>query len=382
VLIALLIYYCTLPLDLSELPPDVRWTFEHYIKTPSKWIRRDKSKLLFVRTLRMGSKSYEKVASLFYDKLYGSVGQNQLKIKAVHCLFNSTLITQFISFMKLTASRYRSDPGIFRDTKWKLNDPGNKRGFVYRKFQDLVKRYEWNDENRIEQGISIIAAVHGTGLQIAWSVADKGFVAISKLDAGFYGKGIYFTSYALYSFPYISSCKKPAILITYVLPGEPYPVIEGHTKGQNFLGKGLRGAAICHYVVTDRTGMIGTENNEDLYDELVFAQESALLPAFIIELDSSNFRSLMKTYQRVLCESEEAVTDTPDDKDNEKSTREFPKLDLDEDDKGKTNRNFPHSIDDDNRAFPYEIDGEYTDPSVSIQIGSANTAVCSNIHGN
>jgi hypothetical protein len=42
--------------------------------------------------------------------------------------------------------------------------------------------------------------VHGTGLEVGQSICGTGFVALSSLDAGYYGKGIYFTTNSLYVF--------------------------------------------------------------------------------------------------------------------------------------------------------------------------------------
>jgi len=161
--------------------------------------------------------------------------------------------------------------------------------------------------------MAVIAAVHGTSMEVAWSVAEKGFVAISKLDLGFYGKGVYFTTCSLYTLPYIASTNHPAIIITYVFPGDPYPVTESHRRSRTLLGRGLVGASISHYVVTRKDGLIANADCTDIYDELVFSQESALLPAFIIEVQKSNFIHLMTNYKRDLPQVNEDLSSSSDD---------------------------------------------------------------------
>jgi len=111
------------------------------------------------------------------------------------------------------------------------------------------------------------------------------------------------------------------VIIAYVFPGDPFPVTESHRKDFNLLGKGLKGACVSHYVLTTRDGMIINQkkNNINIYDELVFAQESALLPAFIIEIDKSNMSDLMNRYKRELPEC------TEEEDSNEISGRDDPK---------------------------------------------------------
>jgi hypothetical protein len=43
---------------------------------------------------------------------------------------------------------------------------------------------------------------------------------------GYYGKGIYFSTSAVYIIPYFASKKRPAVLVSLLLPGNPFPVIE------------------------------------------------------------------------------------------------------------------------------------------------------------
>jgi len=261
-----------------------------------------KNVMLYYRTLNPNTTAFNRVITLFNNSLYGDCGKEKLIVNAIHALYNPTLVSQFVSYMKLTESRFKSDPTLFRDTSWRKRDLKNKarREFVYNKFLDMVKRFDWNTEDRIKSGMVVVASIHGTSLAIAWKVAEKGFVAISKLDEGFYGKGIYFTTHALYALPYFGTKAHPSILVTYVLPGEPYPVIEAHESKHSLLGKGLKGSAISHYVVTKRDGYVASPNSEVVYDELVFAQESALLPAFLLELDDNNFQALVKQFNRTI----------------------------------------------------------------------------------
>jgi hypothetical protein len=55
-------------------------------------------------------------------------------------------------------------------------------------------------------------------------------------DAGFYGKGIYFTSFVMYSTPYWANHRDPAILISFILTGNTFPVTEHHKLKGSLLG--------------------------------------------------------------------------------------------------------------------------------------------------
>jgi hypothetical protein len=49
------------------------------------------------------------------------------------------------------------------------------------------------------------------------------FANLSSLDDGFYGKGIYFTTHAPYSISYVSNRRDPAMIISWILPGNCFP---------------------------------------------------------------------------------------------------------------------------------------------------------------
>lgn len=97
--------------------------------------------------------------------------------------------------------------------------------------------------------IPVLPFVHGTNLNIARKICTTGFANLSTLvcsinssylkppqDDGYYGKGIYFSSYALYTFPYFKSKEQPAIILSWVVPGNVYPVTENPFTTKSILG--------------------------------------------------------------------------------------------------------------------------------------------------
>jgi len=157
-----------------------------------------------------------------------------------------------------------------------------------------VSKLPWNSNIAVK----IIPQVHGTNFKTACAICNTGFATLSLLDKGWYGKGIYFTSSAKYATPYFATKPNPTILIAYVIPGNPYPVIEHPKSENNLTGSALASGAQSHYVVTSIDGMPMQKPQSNCFDELVITQESQVVPAFILVLDKSNLAALLQTFNR------------------------------------------------------------------------------------
>jgi len=98
----------------------------------------------------------------------------------------------------------------------------------------------------------------------------------------------------LYASPYY--CTKPnlAIIIAFVIPGNPYPVIEHPNEPNNLSGAALRTGSQSHYVVTAINGFPVKKPTPDAYDELVVVQEGQVFPAFIITPEKESIHTLRK----------------------------------------------------------------------------------------
>jgi len=156
--------------------------------------------------------------------------------------------------------------------------------------------------------------VHGTELGLAWKIASAGFAALSTLDAGFYGRGIYFSSSAMYTLPYFANKRCPAILICLTAPGNPYPVIENpNNKDITMLGRPMISGFQSHYVITGPNGFPPTERKLERikrYDELVIGQEAQIAPIFLLEIDNSNLSLLMANFLKKKSANERSVDDS------------------------------------------------------------------------
>jgi len=131
----------------------------------------------------------------------------------------------------------------------------------------------------------LLVVVHGTDMEIAWSIACNGFAALATLDAGYYGKGLYFTSYAKYTIPYCCSKPNPAILVCLLLPGNPFPVCEHPKEERSLQGHPLHSGYQSHYIRTKKTGFpIEDCNNTNEWDEIVVGQEAQVVPLFLVSI--------------------------------------------------------------------------------------------------
>jgi len=159
--------------------------------------------------------------------------------------------------------------------------------------------------------VPIMPSVHGTDFDIAEKIMQTGFATISILDAGYFGKGIYFSTYMLYCLPYCSIKKTPAVIISYLNMGNVFPVTEHHKGDNNLSGAAISTGYNSHYVRTTKDGncfrpteaqLQLMQNNglepKYLCDELVLQLESQILPAFILKLDKKAVKLECKNWNR------------------------------------------------------------------------------------
>lgn len=119
---------------------------------------------------------------------------------------------------------------------------------------------------------------------------------------GIYGAGHYFTTSAKYSSPFFIKKDVPALIISYCIPGNPYPIIQ---QGMNFLtfslnpsvsvssylldlgNTSLKPGYQSHYVCTTQTGFPISElnSNTELFGEIIINQEEQVVPAYILILE-------------------------------------------------------------------------------------------------
>jgi len=229
------------------------------------------------------------VKSLFINYLYGE----GITILGITAIYNAPLMNSFIGDYIKWNRRLNDNQKLFQKSDWK--DNFEMRNWVMEQFQKRVASFTWN-YNAI---VPIIPACHGTDEVKALKICNGGFASLNTLDAGFFGKGIYMTSYAEYALRYASG-NHPSIIIAYIIPGHPYPVVEDHRKEGSLLGSALKPGCQSHYVRTSSVGNVISQPNDVSYDEIVLGQENSVVPAFILNVDVQDIINLQKKLKRAM----------------------------------------------------------------------------------
>eukprot|EP01124_Arcella_intermedia_P026578 TRINITY_DN5023_c0_g1_i3.p1 TRINITY_DN5023_c0_g1~~TRINITY_DN5023_c0_g1_i3.p1 ORF type:complete len:378 (-),score=109.69 TRINITY_DN5023_c0_g1_i3:55-1080(-) len=284
------------------LPPEILKFSE---RSGSGW-KQDKSvAALWTKTIEPGSKDYNTFKSIFEGKLNGA----EYKLASVKVVNNENIWNTFSGYYPIMINRIKSDPGTFDKKDWKSKDDSELREWYVGEYQSFCKQFEWNDGLELP----IIPSVHGTSGAIARKICENGFVALSILDQGFYGKGIYFTCHALYAIPYIASKSTPTLIISLIVPASIYPVTEHPNQPKSFIGASLVAGHQSHFVLTGKKGYPIKEVGKKYYTEIVIQQESQIVPIYLVEIDPSCLASLGMKWARVTAEDRQNMVQQPPD---------------------------------------------------------------------
>jgi len=159
-------------------------------------------------------------------------------------------------------------------------------------YYEYAGQFDWNFDNRQAQ-IPTIPVIHATREQVALSIAATGFSALSTIDQGWYGKGVYFSIEIPYVLAYINGTPDPSILLGLLTPGKVYPVTEDPDGRDSLMGAPLMPFYNCHWVLTNKNGKPYYKNNsqktitldlDDFFTEIVIEQEAQIVPICIISL--------------------------------------------------------------------------------------------------
>jgi len=254
--------------------------------------RNKKKNHYFYKYFEQGSSEYNKAIDMLntYNEADGYNQKNiKFEVTRVTAVYNKILVENFINMYMIQSHRSKTSGSLFFSKGWSAQDSYDERQWVYQKYEELVTGYPWNKKGNV----AIVPAVHGTDLPIAEKICESGFAALSSLDEGFYGKGIYFTSKAWNTLAYIAPRRSPVIIFCWILPGNPYPVIENYRLENSLIGAAMVNGYSSHFVVTNRIGDIGTSRTSELFDEFVIPQESQIAPAFIFEIEKKNLMNLI-----------------------------------------------------------------------------------------
>eukprot|EP01127_Copromyxa_protea_P008198 TRINITY_DN1870_c0_g3_i3.p1 TRINITY_DN1870_c0_g3~~TRINITY_DN1870_c0_g3_i3.p1 ORF type:complete len:1112 (-),score=161.38 TRINITY_DN1870_c0_g3_i3:46-3381(-) len=276
---------------LNSLPEYLRFHFDIQRAKSENW-KKDGS--LYYKPVKSGSKDHERLV-----EICKTLGLVNFPISESYAIMNELLASNFANTRAILEQRMTDSPTLFMTQDWRFlgsKTALNERHVVFEAYQKLTASFFWNQDEKNPIKVPVIPLVHGTGEDIAWSIAKKGFASLATLDAGFYGKGIYLTSFARYALPYCLGKDKPAFLISFSFPGNIFPVIEEHDGPQTLLGQALRSGYQSNYVLTNKEGFIEKDplGAQSYYDEVVLSGESQVVPAYLICLDGSKKEELNK----------------------------------------------------------------------------------------
>lgn len=207
---------------------------------------------------------------------------------SVKRVYNPTLVSNFVGAYNVQQERM-SRGNLFSRTTWR-EDPTKRKEAVHDRYTAIVRSHSWWDPQRP----TIITGCHGTGFRTAESICETGFASLSKNDEGWYGKGIYFTSHPSYCLPYMFSRQRPSIVISYIIPGNVFPVTEARGDPNSLGGSAIQQGYSCHYVCVTPNGEVVADLSACPYDEIVVSQESQILPMYIIEVKEDHLSKLVE----------------------------------------------------------------------------------------
>jgi hypothetical protein len=247
----------------------------------------------------------------FFNELKEGLDFGVIIVEKCWAIVSPILASNVSAAWSIQKSRLKdnSPDNKFNSKSWKEKDPDNRRQRIIDSFNNTCKHWPWNASLESKDGY-VVPVCHGTEENIAWKIASVGFANLSLTDVGFYGKGIYFSSSASYTVPYFSNTKRPAILICFIIPGNPFPVNE-HPKDEiNHSGQPIQLGYQSHYVVTTPAGfplkLQEWNNQQKHYDELIISQETQVVPIFLIRVSTTNMNAVLSLYnQSVLATKDE-----------------------------------------------------------------------------
>jgi len=120
--------------------------------------------------------------------------------------------------------------------------------------EDLERRITMADLQPEENKMRVLPVAHGTSEAAAWKISFGGLGVVAKVDAGFYGQGIYLSS----EVSYVEQFSTPAfpensavLVVGLAIPGNAYPATEDPFSPKSLLGANRKLGYQSHYVVVN-----------------------------------------------------------------------------------------------------------------------------------
>eukprot|EP01126_Amoeba_proteus_P062401 TRINITY_DN8479_c0_g1_i1.p1 TRINITY_DN8479_c0_g1~~TRINITY_DN8479_c0_g1_i1.p1 ORF type:complete len:280 (-),score=60.30 TRINITY_DN8479_c0_g1_i1:79-918(-) len=252
------------------------------------------SPVYYRKPLDRKSEDWERMEDVFYN--FGEAS-SVLNVEEAFAVFNETLLQSYINQYKILTNRIKNNPSLFNKEGWRDEKGVEDRQKVQDTYKQRVHGVSWNANDIVP----ILPLLHGTDFAVACSIASSGFAILSSLDAGWFGKGIYFTSFVKYCIPYFSTRKEPSIIISFVTMGNVFPVTEPPSEPNSFLGAAMKPGYNSHYIVVTTEGVPANDDDrrasKPLYDEIVIPQESQIVPVYILRFKPFDSNKILKRWK-------------------------------------------------------------------------------------
>jgi len=299
----------TQSLDLN-LPHN--WIWEPSYVSKSGYKKSSTNPIYFWKQIDLlNQKNFSSKEYKLFKHLKGIIEFENLMIKNITLVSCRTLAQNMSNHRNIMKERLISSSAIFNSKNWKEKSNVSLRSKTLDHFERQILNFEWNFNLQLED-CPILAVAHATCLKKATKILVTGFASISIIDKGYYGKGMYFSSSALYTIPYCLYAPDPCIIICFLLPGNPFPVIENPSTSENLIGSPIISGYQSHYIVTSMNGFPSPDENKSRkFNEILIDQESQVVPIFLVELDNSNFAELAQFVKREVIISDKNIHSEP-----------------------------------------------------------------------
>lgn len=231
------------------------WVFDDEFMKDPNWVTKANGiyssfKLLDDSGRVHDPKTFEIVKTLWNDYFHGA----SFTIKEAYAIINPNLKSLFETNMFKLKRRIESSPELFHVDDYKSKGELEWRQWV---LETLHSRFAFFKHNTTIQP-KILPFVHGLrNPNAAWNICQVGLAALSTLDNGYYGSGVYFTSFAEYAVKHYTTADSNgsrAVILSWVTIGNAYPVVEEPGIASPLTGRPLRSGYDAHYCLVKPNG--------------------------------------------------------------------------------------------------------------------------------
>jgi len=195
-LVIAVLWYRNLQVNLSVLPKEVRWQYEQAQARLNSWKSYGSGDYrCYYKHIPRGSDEWKNMAYYFYDILGAD---DSLPITEAYVVYNPTLVSNFVNHISILKARLSNHKEVFGKQDWRLKEMSENRLNITKFFEERRDATGW--QSKYENEPVILPTVHGTEFNCAKSICSTGFATLSSIDSGWYGSGIYFTTFAMYAF--------------------------------------------------------------------------------------------------------------------------------------------------------------------------------------